>query len=111
MSYQSSLLRFLSMIASDQKLRTNKPRQWSEKDGLYPIQALVQPVALRFKYHFEGTRQTNRLDKVCVNRRLLSLQYSFAHWSARMVFHAYFERVPRTSAVHGERNPSLAVKN
>jgi len=35
----------------------------SEKDGLYPLQALIQPIALRFKYHFEGTRQTNRLDK------------------------------------------------
>ncbi|KII93691.1 hypothetical protein PLICRDRAFT_101630 [Plicaturopsis crispa FD-325 SS-3] len=34
-----------------------------QKEGLYPIQALVQPVSLRFKYHFEGTRQTNRLDK------------------------------------------------
>lgn len=32
--------------------------------GLYPIQALVQPIAARFKYHFEGTRETNRLDKV-----------------------------------------------
>jgi len=27
------------------------------------MQALVRPVAQRFKYHFEGTRQTNRLDK------------------------------------------------
>ncbi|KZT74918.1 hypothetical protein DAEQUDRAFT_659434 [Daedalea quercina L-15889] len=32
-------------------------------EGLYPLEALVEPVALRFKYHFEGTRQTNRLDK------------------------------------------------
>ncbi|PFH54769.1 hypothetical protein AMATHDRAFT_134611 [Amanita thiersii Skay4041] len=35
----------------------------TEKDGLYAFQALVQPIALRFKYHFEGSRQTNRLDK------------------------------------------------
>ncbi|KAJ7770915.1 TIP-1 family-domain-containing protein [Mycena maculata] len=35
----------------------------SEKEGLYPLQALIQPISLRFKYHFEGTRQTNRLDK------------------------------------------------
>ncbi|KAH9949502.1 RINT-1 family protein [Amylocystis lapponica] len=35
----------------------------SDKTGLYPLQALVQPISLRFKYHFEGTRQTNRLDK------------------------------------------------
>jgi len=38
-------------------------QQRSGKDGLYPIQALVQPISLRFKYHFEGNRQTNRLDK------------------------------------------------
>ncbi|KDQ20405.1 hypothetical protein BOTBODRAFT_183196 [Botryobasidium botryosum FD-172 SS1] len=35
----------------------------AEKDGLYPLQTLVQPIALRFKYHFEGKRETNRLDK------------------------------------------------
>ncbi|KAI0304653.1 TIP-1 family-domain-containing protein [Russula brevipes] len=33
------------------------------KDGLYPIQVLVQPLSQRFKYHFEGARQTNKLDK------------------------------------------------
>ncbi|KAK7064595.1 TIP-1 family-domain-containing protein [Favolaschia claudopus] len=44
-------------------LRPPNPKERSEKDGLYPIQALIQPVSLRFKYHFEGTRQTNRLDK------------------------------------------------
>ena len=36
----------------------------SSNNHLYPIQALIRPVALRFKYHFEGTRQTNRPDKV-----------------------------------------------
>lgn len=36
----------------------------AEKDPLYSLQALVHPVSLRFKYHFEGSRQTNRLDKV-----------------------------------------------
>ncbi|KAA1468489.1 hypothetical protein DENSPDRAFT_833787 [Dentipellis sp. KUC8613] len=34
-----------------------------DHDGLYTIQALVQPVSLRFKYHFDGERPTNRLDK------------------------------------------------
>ncbi|KAF9458336.1 TIP-1 family-domain-containing protein [Collybia nuda] len=33
------------------------------KNGLYPLEALVLPVSLRFKYHFEGNRLTNRLDK------------------------------------------------
>ncbi|KAN0100870.1 RINT-1 / TIP-1 family domain containing protein [Tylopilus felleus] len=34
-----------------------------ETEGLYPLQALVQPVALRFRYHFDSERETNRLDK------------------------------------------------
>ncbi|KAI9511767.1 TIP-1 family-domain-containing protein [Russula earlei] len=37
--------------------------QLVNEDGLYSIQALVQPLSQRFKYHFEGTRQTNRPDK------------------------------------------------
>jgi hypothetical protein len=39
----------------------------AEEDGLYPLQALIQPVSLRFKYHFEGNRQTNRLDKAYIS--------------------------------------------
>ncbi|KAK7041921.1 hypothetical protein VNI00_008903 [Paramarasmius palmivorus] len=35
----------------------------SNNEGLYPLEALVQPISLRFKYHFEGSRQTNRPDK------------------------------------------------
>lgn len=48
-------------VGSGQQIRKDKGL---ETEGLYAIQALVQPIALRFKYHFEGTRQTNRLDKV-----------------------------------------------
>jgi RINT-1 / TIP-1 family len=36
------------------------------KDGLFPIHVLVQPLSQRFKYHFEGTRKTNKLDKVAL---------------------------------------------
>jgi hypothetical protein len=31
---------------------------------LYPLQALVKGIELRFKYHFQGSRNTNRVDKV-----------------------------------------------
>ena len=31
---------------------------------LLPLEVMVRPLELRFKYHFEGDRQTNRLDKV-----------------------------------------------
>ena len=44
---------------------------------LYALQALVHPVALRFKYHFESDRQTNRLDKVGLLRVTTE---SYAHF-------------------------------
>jgi hypothetical protein len=36
---------------------------WTKGYGLYPLQALVQPIELRFKYHFMGSKNTNRVDK------------------------------------------------
>ncbi|KAF7320188.1 hypothetical protein MKEN_00803300 [Mycena kentingensis (nom. inval.)] len=55
------LLRLQSFGESLRRPRNAKER--SEKDGLYPLQALIQPISMRFKYHFEGTRETNRIDK------------------------------------------------
>lgn len=43
-------------------MKVNTPS--GEKDGLYPLQALVEPISIRFKYHFEGSRVTNKLEKV-----------------------------------------------
>lgn len=57
-------LYFVLFSVSGEKLRPPNAKERPEKDGLYPLQALIQPLSLRFKYHFEGTRQTNRLDKV-----------------------------------------------
>ena len=31
---------------------------------LLPLEVMVKPLELRFKYHFDGDRPTNRLDKV-----------------------------------------------
>lgn len=36
--------------------------------GIYPIHALVDAINLRFKFHFESSRPTNRIDKVCIRR-------------------------------------------
>lgn len=47
---------------SGKKVHADQPL--NEKEGLYPFQALIQPISLRFKYHFESSRQTNKLDKV-----------------------------------------------
>lgn len=39
----------------------------SERDGLYALEALTHPIALRFKFHFDSDRPTSRLDKVRVH--------------------------------------------
>jgi RINT-1 / TIP-1 family len=31
---------------------------------ILPLSNLAHPLVLRFRYHFDGKRQTNRLDKV-----------------------------------------------
>ncbi|ODO11585.1 hypothetical protein I350_00367 [Cryptococcus amylolentus CBS 6273] len=41
----------------------SRPSHWSSGDGLYPLQALVSPIEQRFKYHFMGSKGTNRVDK------------------------------------------------
>ncbi|KAF7978890.1 hypothetical protein HWV62_44393 [Athelia sp. TMB] len=61
-AFEAAFLNLLNLQQLGEKIRPT-PTERSEKDGLYPIQALVQPVSLRFKYHFEGTRETNRIDK------------------------------------------------
>ncbi|WVQ81558.1 hypothetical protein IAT38_003682 [Cryptococcus sp. DSM 104549] len=40
-----------------------RPPHWSSGKGLYPLQAMVKPIELRFKYHFQGVKGTNRVDK------------------------------------------------
>ncbi|KAI6136895.1 TIP-1 family-domain-containing protein [Pisolithus sp. B1] len=56
--FQSAFLDLLHLQEIGQSLRSPK-----EDENLYPLQALVHPVALRFKYHFDGERETNRADK------------------------------------------------
>ncbi|KAI6133315.1 TIP-1 family-domain-containing protein [Pisolithus croceorrhizus] len=53
-----AFLDLLHLQEIGQSLRSPK-----DDENLYPLQALVHPVALRFKYHFEGERETNRADK------------------------------------------------
>jgi hypothetical protein len=51
---------------------------------LLPLETLVQPLHLRFRYHFEGSRQTNRLDKP---------EWYFAHVLNLLSTHARFVQV------------------
>lgn len=59
---------------------------------LLPLEVMAKPLELRFKYHFEGERPTNKLDKVslkagtCMNDMLTPTAGVFSltcHWSAK----------------------------
>ncbi|EJT45396.1 hypothetical protein A1Q1_06159 [Trichosporon asahii var. asahii CBS 2479] len=56
----------LAMQAEGERLGlrpTPSDPAWASGVGLYPLQALVEPINLRFRYHFMGSRSTNRADK------------------------------------------------
>lgn len=79
-----------------------------EEGGLYPLQALVQPVSLRFKYHFQGTRQTNRLEKVCEITIILHCFYFHGlPSSAWVVLYPYLECRSWTTAISWIHYPKL----
>ena len=40
---------------------------------LLPLEVMAKPLELRFKYHFEGDRPTNKLAKVNVNARICTV--------------------------------------
>lgn len=58
------------MSFSGDKIHSSDEKK-PEKSVLYAMQALAQPISQRFRYHFEGTRETNRLDKVSYSKPLL----------------------------------------
>ncbi|KAK0233270.1 TIP-1 family-domain-containing protein [Armillaria fumosa] len=62
-AFETSFCNLLELQNIGQSFLTNNTKARPEKDGLYPLEALVQPLSLRFKYHFEGDRQTNQLHR------------------------------------------------
>ncbi|CAE6432985.1 unnamed protein product [Rhizoctonia solani] len=64
-AFQRTFVDLLSLQAEGEALQTGNGalNNRNERDGLYSLEALILPIALRFKFHFDGTRPTNRLDK------------------------------------------------
>lgn len=56
--FEKAFSKMLRLQEIGEKLHPN-----DHKKALYALQALVQPVALRFKYHFESDRETNKASK------------------------------------------------
>jgi hypothetical protein len=84
-------------------------------EGLYPLQALVQPIALRFKYHFDGARQTNRLDKVRAKQQPFTMKKDIVCsrpvFAAGVVLYARDERRARAPRLYGLYDPAAARLN
>ncbi len=99
----------LAHLSSGQKLHPDED-EYARKDGLYPIQALVQPISQRFKYHFEGPRHTNKPDKVIL-RFLGNPKSEILFHLARMVLHTHSQRLSRAPAVFRYRRPKLTHIN
>lgn len=65
----------------------------SEVSGpLLPFKVMAKDVDIRFRYHFEGDRSTNNLEKVLHCHTLLKL--------ARMVFPKHFDEFTNACRLH-----------
>ena len=74
-AFELAFYNLLKLQTIGEKIRDSPKRRAGTKEGLYPIQALVRGIALRFKFHFEGTRLTNRLDKVSQSTLPISTEH------------------------------------
>ncbi|KDQ54870.1 hypothetical protein JAAARDRAFT_160141 [Jaapia argillacea MUCL 33604] len=61
-AFESAFLNILRLQSIGDKLHSST-NQKQKTQTLYPLQTLVHPIALRFKYHFDTSRGTNRVDK------------------------------------------------
>ncbi|WWC61139.1 uncharacterized protein I303_103718 [Kwoniella dejecticola CBS 10117] len=62
--FESAFKDLLYLQAEGEDLHgEERPAHWSAGKGLYPLQAMIKPIELRFQYHFMGKKGTNRVDK------------------------------------------------
>ena len=70
----------LKLVSYDRKFLTSQCRELSARETesaaihgsleplvLLPLEVMVKPLEMRFKYHFDGDRPTNKIDKVCLH--------------------------------------------
>ena len=53
-------------LNSYEKRTTMIAKHQEDPPVLLPLEVMIKPLELRFKYHFEGDKPTNRKDKVCI---------------------------------------------
>ena len=65
--WSAGVERLLDLQDPELKAREDQDPQSMRRDEplvLIPVEVMVKPLELRFKYHFDGDRPTNRIDKV-----------------------------------------------
>ena len=65
--WHDGVKKLLELQEPELKARDNQDFERASREEqlvLLPLEVMVRPLALRFKYHFEGDRPTNRPDKV-----------------------------------------------
>lgn len=80
--FETAFREMLSLQLEAEKMNLGVPPATPNAPiGIYPIEVMIQPVELRFKFHFEGTRGTNRLDKP---------EWAFSHILDMIFQHRHF---------------------
>ena len=80
--WNEGVRKLLELQEPELKARDNQDtKKHSTEDQLVllPLEVMVKPLELRFKYHFEGDRQTNRLDKVSLLPSHMSASNAESH--------------------------------
>ena len=65
--WAAGVKRLLELQEPELEARENKDHELTRREEplvLLPLEVMAKPLEMRFKYHFEGDRPTNRLDKV-----------------------------------------------
>ncbi len=85
--WKEGVKKLLELQEPELKQRDNQPAEivyQEEPLVLLPLEVMIRPLELRFNYHFDGDRPTNRLDKVSLSDRsrvlaadMISLSTSF----------------------------------
>ncbi|CUS14102.1 unnamed protein product [Tuber aestivum] len=73
-----------------------------EDNPLLPMEVLVKPLELRFRYHFEGDRQTNRIDKP---------EWFLAHLSSLVTTYTPFLLSAIQPLLTSSANPKIAQRD
>ena len=72
--WANGVKKLLELQESELKAHENSQlSSYSQPLVLLPLEVMVKPLELRFKYHFEGERPTNKIDKVLPQQAPLAL--------------------------------------